>query len=71
MLINKTVEMPDGTLTFQGELKAEELDMVIMYGLNTLMALGGLKPTIVNEDGNEEEQMELDLEEPSNGDTLQ
>lgn len=48
MIINKTVEMPDGTLTFQGELSATELDTVIQYGLNTLFALGALKSTIVN-----------------------
>lgn len=70
MKVDKTIEMPDGSLTFQGELKAEELDMVIMYGLNTLLALGALKPTVIMEDKSEE-QMELDLEETDDGTTLQ
>lgn len=69
MLVNKTIEMPDGTITFQGELKAAELDTVIMYGLNTLLALGALKPTIITEEG-EEEQMELELDDDESS-TLQ
>lgn len=72
MKVDKTIEMPDGTLTFQGELTGQELDMVIMYGLNTLLALGVVTPTIINEDGEEEEpeQMTLDLG-GADGSTLQ
>lgn len=50
MKVNKTVEMPNGSVTFTGELEAQELDTVLQYGLNTLLALGALKTTTVYED---------------------
>lgn len=70
MKVNKTIEMPDGSLTFQGELTAQELDTVIMYGLNTLLALGALKPTVVEVDG-EEDDGQLDLFDSDGDETLQ
>ena len=56
MIINKTVEMPNGSVTFQGELNAQELDTVLQYGLNTLFALGALQTVRVDE---------ADMQEPS------
>lgn len=54
MKVEKTVELPNGTVTFQGELTDSELDTVITYGLNTLLALGALKPTVITSDALEE-----------------
>jgi hypothetical protein len=67
MKVEKTIELPDGSLTFQGELTAQELDTVIMYGLNTLLALGALKPTVVEVD----DEDQLDLFDLEGDDTLQ
>lgn len=49
MKIDKCVEIADGTLQFKGELNSEELDTVIQYGLNTLFALGVIKPKFETE----------------------
>lgn len=49
MKIDTCVEIADGTLQFKGELNQQELDTVIQYGLNTLFALGIIKPTIEGE----------------------
>lgn len=53
MKIDKCVEIPDGTLQFKGELSAQELDTVIQYGLNTLFALGIIKPSLEAEEDTE------------------
>lgn len=37
MKINNTVETPEGTMTFVGELDGKELDYVVQTGLNFLM----------------------------------
>lgn len=50
MKVEKTIELPDGRLTFTGVLEGEELDAVITYGLSTLLALGVIKPTIMTMD---------------------
>lgn len=42
MKINRTVEKPDGSVTFQGNLEGPELDFVIEVGLNVLMEQGAL-----------------------------
>lgn len=42
MKVNKTIETPNGPITFQGELTNEELDLVIEVGLNFLLAQGAL-----------------------------
>lgn len=46
MKVNKTIELPNGTVQFQGELSEEELDTVLAYGLNTLLALGAINTTM-------------------------
>ncbi len=40
MIIDTTLEKPDGTLHFSGELTGKELTAVINYGLNTIFLLG-------------------------------
>lgn len=42
MLINKSIETPQGTVKFEGELEPKELDFVLKIGLNTLMQLGAI-----------------------------
>jgi hypothetical protein len=42
MLINKSIETPEGTVKFEGELEQKELDFVLKIGLNTLMQLGAI-----------------------------
>lgn len=37
MKINNTIETPEGSMTFQGELDGKELDFVVQTGLNFLM----------------------------------
>lgn len=46
MLVSKTIEMPDGTVKFEGELAPEELDMVLQVGLNWLLQQGVLPITM-------------------------
>ena len=42
LLINKTIETEQGTVKFEGELEAQELDLVIQLGLNFLFQQGAL-----------------------------
>lgn len=42
VLINKTIETPQGTVKFDGELEEKELDLVIKIGLNYLLQQGAL-----------------------------
>lgn len=37
MKINNTIETPEGSMTFQGELDGKELDFIVQTGLNFLM----------------------------------
>lgn len=45
MLVNKSFETPEGTLHFQGELTAMELDYVLQIGLNQLLQMGAVSKT--------------------------
>ena len=63
MKVDKTIELPNGTVQFQGELSAEELDTVLAYGLNTLLALGAINTTmspqqLLDTDNEDEEEDE-------------
>lgn len=40
MKINKVIELPDGTATFDGELTPNELQFVVELGLNILLQNG-------------------------------
>lgn len=42
MKVSKTIEGPDGFVTFTGELTSEELDLIISVGLNYLLQQGAL-----------------------------
>ena len=51
MYIEKTIETPEGGVKFQGELTAEEFDLVVSCGLNWLMQQGALPLVIQKEEG--------------------
>lgn len=42
MLVSKTIETPQGTVKFEGELEQQELDFVIKIGLNYLLQNGAI-----------------------------
>lgn len=42
MLINKSVELENGSVQFNGELSSQELDLVLTMGLNYLLANGAI-----------------------------
>lgn len=48
MKINKTVETPDGSVTFAGELNPDELEMVLSVGINFLLQQGALPLKIMD-----------------------
>jgi ABC-type proline/glycine betaine transport system ATPase subunit len=55
LLINKTIETPQGTVKFEGELEAQELDLVLQIGLNYLLQQGALPFTFADEVGDVDE----------------
>ena len=42
MKVDKSLEGPNGTVTFQGELSSEEVDVILGVGLNFLMQQGAI-----------------------------
>lgn len=42
MLVSKSIETPEGTIKFEGELEEKELDLVLKIGLNYLYQMGAL-----------------------------
>jgi hypothetical protein len=42
MLVNKSIETPQGTVKFEGELEQNELDFILKIGLNTLLTAGAI-----------------------------
>lgn len=63
MRVSQTLETPDGTVTFVGELSQQELDLIISVGLNFLMGQGAVPFQVQKEldfaknlPGNETEQ---------------
>jgi len=48
VIISKTIETEQGTVTFQGELDQEELDYVLTLGLNLLLQQGAINATVVH-----------------------
>ena len=40
--MKKTLETPDGSVTFEGELNAEELELILSVGLNFLLQQGAI-----------------------------
>lgn len=48
MLVNKSIETPQGTVKFEGELEQNELDFVLKLGLNMLLTQGAIPFTTAN-----------------------
>ena len=46
MLVNKSIETPQGTVKFEGELEQKELDFVLKIGLNYLLTQGAIPMTV-------------------------
>lgn len=46
MLVNKSIETPQGTVKFEGELEQKELDFVLKIGLNFLLTQGAIPMTV-------------------------
>lgn len=42
MLVSKSIETPQGTVKFEGELEQKELDFVLKVGLNVLLQRGAI-----------------------------
>lgn len=42
MLVNKSIETPQGTVKFEGELEQQELDFILKVGLNFLLQNGAI-----------------------------
>ena len=49
MLVNNTIETPEGTVKFEGELSQAELNLVVQLGLHALLQAGVLNHTIVGD----------------------
>ncbi len=50
MKISKAIETPEGTVRFEGELEAAELDYVLKVGLNVLLVQGAIKASQISEE---------------------
>lgn len=46
MEISKSIETPEGTVKFQGEITGKELDIVIQFGLLSLMSRGAIQTMV-------------------------
>lgn len=49
MRVSKTIETPDGTIQFEGELSQEELDLILSVGINFLMEQGAIPFKVMSE----------------------
>jgi hypothetical protein len=47
--VNKTLETPDGSVQFEGELSSEELEVIISVGLNFLLQQGAIPFKVMKE----------------------
>lgn len=50
MLVSKSIETPQGTVKFEGELEQKELDFVIKIGLNVLLQQGAIPFVMASDD---------------------
>jgi hypothetical protein len=50
MHVSKSIETAQGSVTFEGELSAEELDFVLKIGLNSLLKMGAIPFTTVQKE---------------------
>ena len=53
MQISKSVETPEGTVKFEGEISGLELDIVLQMGLLTLMSRGVIQSVVADKDEQE------------------
>ena len=49
MKVDKSLEGPNGTVQFQGELSSEEVDVILGVGLNFLMQQGALPFKVIKD----------------------
>lgn len=57
MKINKTIELPQGVVKFEGEIEGDELNYVLETGLRTLFLIGAIKAKVADvEDAMEEKE---------------
>jgi hypothetical protein len=54
MQISKSIETPEGTVKFEGEIEGVELDLVLQFGLLSLMRQGAIKAVILTPDDGEQ-----------------
>jgi len=50
MLVNKSIETPQGTVKFEGELEQKELDYVLKIGLNYFLTHGAIPMTVAKQE---------------------
>lgn len=62
MKIEKTIEMPNGSVRFAGELSQEEVDFVLQLGLTGMLA-AGMIPYTVKYDEEDYGLEDMDVEE--------
>lgn len=53
MQISESIETPEGTVKFSGEISGKELDIVIQMGLLTLMSRGVIQAVVADKDAEE------------------
>ncbi len=53
MQISKSIQTPEGTVKFEGEIEGVELDMVLQLGLLALMTKGLVQTIYTQEDPEE------------------
>jgi hypothetical protein len=53
MQISKSIETPEGTVKFTGEISGAELDIVLQMGLLSLMSRGVIQAVVADKDEQE------------------
>lgn len=53
MQISESIETPEGTIKFSGEISGKELDIVIQFGLLSLMSRGVIQAVVKDKDDQE------------------
>lgn len=51
MHVSKTLETPEGTIKFEGELEQKEADLVVKIGLSVLFNSGALQSIVPSIEG--------------------
>lgn len=66
MRINSVVRLPEGAVTFNGELSEKETNLVVELGLNYLIRAGAFPAiTAALEEANKAEEAEMGYEFPT------